>query len=403
MRGFSIRVAMFAAVLAGFGGLRADAQGSKEQEVETYSEQGQQALATGNYSEAERAFVKLRELEPGVAEIHANLGLIYFEERRFDLAVPALRQALRLKPGLPKTDTLLAMSLSELGRYNEALPGLEKGFHHAGDPEIRRMCGLQLERAYTGLRKNDKAVEVALEMSDVYPNDPEVLYHSGQIFGNYAFLSMQKLAKVAPNSVWRHQAAGEAFESEGANDLAIHEYRTVLAMDPRRPGVHYRLGRTLLARSIQTESAADKAEALQEFEAELQLDPGNANAAYEIGEIHRSAGEMDVASEFFERALKYYPDFEEAHLGLASVLLAQQKPEQALGHLQKAVALNPENDVTWYRLALAYRALGNPAEQQKALAQFRRLKDEEDAREKAGRQMFSPSEVTQQKLDADAK
>src|SRR5450755_881198 len=73
--------------------------------IEKYSEQGQGALAQGNYAEAEAAFEKLRALEPGVAEVHANLGLIYFQEREFEPAVVALRQALKLKPALPKTGT----------------------------------------------------------------------------------------------------------------------------------------------------------------------------------------------------------------------------------------------------------------------------------------------------------
>src|ERR1700704_6431448 len=68
--------------------------------VEQYSEEGQRALAAGNYSTAEQAFEQLRNLEPGVAEVHANLGLIYFQQGKFEEAVPALRQALKLKPSL---------------------------------------------------------------------------------------------------------------------------------------------------------------------------------------------------------------------------------------------------------------------------------------------------------------
>ena len=62
--------------------------------LQRYTEQGQKALASGRYEEAERAFEKIRELEPGMAEVHANLGAIYFQERKFDKAVPALRQAI---------------------------------------------------------------------------------------------------------------------------------------------------------------------------------------------------------------------------------------------------------------------------------------------------------------------
>ena len=60
-----------------------------------------------------------------------------------------------------------------------------------------------------------------------------------------------KLSRVAPASIWMHQAAGELNESRGYLDAAIREYREVLGLDPRRPGIHLRLGRTLLARAQQ--------------------------------------------------------------------------------------------------------------------------------------------------------
>src|SRR5205814_9654074 len=100
-------------------------------------EAAQRALTDGNYPEAQRAFEQLAQAHPEIAEIHANLGLIYFEERKFGEAVPELRRALKLKPALANSATILALSLSELGRYSEALPGLEKGFRST-DSETKR-------------------------------------------------------------------------------------------------------------------------------------------------------------------------------------------------------------------------------------------------------------------------
>ena len=56
-----------------------------------------------------------------------------------------------------------------------------------------------------------------------------MLYHAGRLFGNYAYLQMVRLARIAPDSVWLHQAAGEANESQGLLDEAIREYQQVLA------------------------------------------------------------------------------------------------------------------------------------------------------------------------------
>ncbi|PYT20710.1 MAG: hypothetical protein DMG57_41240 [Acidobacteria bacterium] len=367
------------------------------QQQQTF-ERGERALAEGRYAEAEAAYEQLRQLSPGVAEVHGRLGLVLFQQKKFEQAVPELRQALKLKPGLPNTDVLLAMSLSELGRYNDALPGLEKGFRRSTDPALKRMAGLQLERAYTGLRRDIKAVEVALELNRLYPEDPEVLYHTGQLFGNFAYLTMRKLSQVSPSSVWRHQGAGEAYESQGLDEMAIAEYRKVLELDPGRAGIHFRLGRTLMARFRQSQDEAS-ADALKEFELELQLDATNANAAYEIAEIHRKSGEFGKAQQFFEMALKYYPDFAEALVGLGRTLIALEKPDLALPQLQKATLLSPEDDVPYYHLAQVYKALGNAVEQQKALAEFRRIRSQKASRQESLKETFSPREVTKQEID----
>lgn len=366
--------------------------------VERYAEEGESALAAGRYAEAEKAFEKLRQLEPGMAEVHANLGLIYFQERKFEQAVPTLRQALKLKPALTKTDNLLAMSLSELGRYSEAVPGLEKCLHHSSDTEIKRMCGLELQRAYTGLKKDDKAVEVAMQLNRLFPDDPEILYQTGKIYGNFAFLTMEKLAQVAPTSVWKHLAAAEAHESQGSYVLAIPEYNEVLKLEPQRPGIHYRLGRSLLGRYWQRHSLEDLTAAEKEFEQELQIDPANANSAYELGELRRKANRFDEAQQYFEQALQHYPDFPEAQLGLAAVLQAKKLNDQAVIHAQRAVAIDPENEVGWYRLAQIQKALGHNAEQEKALAEYRRLHDR-SSQQRGLEPVFAPREVTKQEVE----
>jgi tetratricopeptide (TPR) repeat protein len=222
------------------------------------------------------------------------------------------------------------------------------------------------------------------------------------VYGNFAFLTMQKLAQVAPASVWRHQTMAEAYESQGSNDAALSEYRQVLSVDARRPGIHYRIGRTMLARSRQSNAPDDVAAAAKEFERELELDPGNANAAYELGEIHRNAGKFDEAQKFFELAVQYHPDFEEAQLGLAAVLMSLQKPDLALPHLQKAITWNAGNEVSWYRLSQVQGMLGHADEQKKTFAEFQRLHSQKSSQQEAGKQILSPDEVTPQQLDPSA-
>lgn len=374
------------------------AQQTGSSQVQRYTQEGERALAERRYHDAANAYEKLRELTPNIAEVHARLGVIYFQQGRFELAVPALRQAIKLKPSLPNLEALLAMSLSGMGAYQEAKPSLEKSYKRTVDPVLKRAAGLQLQRTYTGLGQDDKAVEIALEMTTLYPKDPEVLYHAGRLFGNYAYLTTVKLGEVAPDSLWLHLAAGEANESMGRVDAAIQEYRQVLSMHPNRHGVHYRIGRTLLARGRQsTEDTVSESEALREFELELEIDPTNANAAYEAGEIHRKSARFDKALELFLQAVKYYPDFEEAQIALGRTLVSSGRAEEAIEPLRKAIALNSNNEVSWFQLAQAMRALGNEAGQQKALSEFQRLRDLK-SRQADGKGLVR-TEITKQSLD----
>jgi tetratricopeptide (TPR) repeat protein len=375
------------------------AQTPEPGELERYAGEGQKALAERRWADAARAYEKLRELSPETAEVHAQLGMIYFQQHDFARAVPALRQALKLKPGLPNVDILLAMCLSELGQYEKALPGLQKGFGQSSDAALRRMTGLQLQRSYTGLGQDDKAVEVALQLTRLYKDDPEVLYHTGRLFSNYAYLMTMRLAEVAPTSVWMHQAAGEANESLANHDAALDEYRKVLALAPDRPGIHYRLGRVFLARARPPLSEAGaEAQAAKEFEEELRLDPTNADAAYELGELRRKADDLNGARKLFAMAVDHYPEFEQGLVGLGRVLIAQGHPDLALPHLAKAAGLAPEDDVAFFHLWQAHRALGHADEARRAQAEFQRLRTRK--REQERLDLLRQHVVTQQELDA---
>ena len=395
---YAVLILWLTAPVASGGTPQATTPPADPAQVQSLYKQGERALAEGRYAEAEQAYTRMRELQPGVAEVHARLGLIYFQEGRFGDAVAPLQKALQLKPALPNVGALLAMSLSEIGRHQEALPGLEKAFHQSTDPALRRMAGLHLQRSYTDLDRDRDAVAVALELSRLYPDDPEVLYHTGRLFGNYAYLQTVRLARIAPDSIWLHQAAGEANESQGQLDEAISQYRQVLALAPKRPGIHFRLGRVLLAQAAQAKgNPATEAEALKEFGLELQIDPTNADAAYEIGEMMRKGGQLDKAAASFKQAVASYPDFEEALVGLGRTLVAAGDPGSALPYLDKAITLKPNDEVAYYQLAQAHRALGHDAAQQKALAEFERLRTAKQSQ--ASVVPAGPSAVTKQQID----
>jgi tetratricopeptide (TPR) repeat protein len=378
--------------------LRAQSNSAAQSREEVLAQQGRQSLASGRLDQAEASFAELAKLEPFVAEIYANLGAVYFQEGKLDEAIDSLRQALRLKPSLVRVKTLLAICLAESGHSAEAVPGLEAGFRSSAEPQVRRQCGLELLRTYTALHRNADAVETSLALNRAYPDDPEILYQTGRIYGNFTYLTMEKLRDAAPDSVWMLQAKAEAQESEKQYDLALNNFEGVLRLEPKRPGVHYRMGRVYLARFEQLHDSKDRDQAADQFRTELGLDPGNGNAAYELAQIERDLGNLEQARQQFGSLIERRPEFEQARVGLAGVLVETQKPDEAAIQLKRAIELDPNDEVAWYRLAHALRMTGDQQGQKKALGEFQRLHALESSHLARAGILLQAGEVTRQQL-----
>jgi len=377
------------------------AQAGGSEDAASYADAGQRAMAAGQYAEAQANFEKLATLEPKIAEVHATLAVVDFKLRDYRKAVDEIQTAKKLKPALPKLDSLLGLSQAELGRYAEALPGLEKGFKQTADSEIRRMCGLELMRTFTGLHRDSDAVETALALNKIYPEDAEILYQTGRIYGNFAYLVMEKLHDEARGSIWMVQAQGEAYESQKDYAAAIVAFERVLELDPHRLGIHYRLGRVYLERFRAAQNDKDRQAAQEQFRAELALSPHNGNAAYELAQMDNDQGKLPEAQQEFETLLVDHPDFEQARVGLAGILLENGRDAQAIPLLKSAIDLDPNDEVAWYRMARALRATGDDAGQQKAMAEFRRLHAIELAHTAPVGATNPEDDITPQKLGAE--
>jgi len=368
-----------------------------QEEPAKYAEAGRKAMASGHYAEARQNFEELAKLEPAIAEVHATLAAIYFKQREYEGTIREVRTAQKLKPSLPRLDSLLGLALAELGQFDEALPRLQKGFQQTSDSEVRRMCGLQLLRAYPALRRDPDAVETSLTLNRLYPDDPEVLYHTGRIYGIFAYTVMTKLKDTAPGSIWTLQAQGELHEAQNEYEEAIFTFNHMLELDPRRPGIHYRLGRVYLSRFREHQKPEDREAAQREFRDELTTDPRNGNAKYELANIETDLGNLTEATTLYEEIVERFPDFEEALVGLGGVYLDSHKPAQALAVLERAIKLNPKDDVAWYRMARADRATGNKEAQMKAIATFQEL-----SKAKPQHKPVADEEVTPQHIDPTA-
>ena len=146
--------------------------------------------------------------------------------------------------------------------------------------------------------------------------------------------------------MWLHQAAGEANESQGLLDEAIG-YRQVLTLAPGRPGIHFRIGRGCSRARPQGNGdvAAERfPKRRRPFEQELpRIDPTNANAAYELGEMQRKSrpARNDAHPVLRARGGGIIPTSRRRWSASRERLIALDRPADALPHLKTALELEP--------------------------------------------------------------
>lgn len=126
-----------------------------------------------------------------------------------------------------------------------------------------------------------------------------------------------------------HFQNAEELRERGQHAEAIKEYRAALKLRPRG----YVAARLGLARSLMATEEYD--EALQQ----ARLSGSLAEAHTIIGNIRRTQGFYDEAVNSYRTALQQARDFSpEAHTGLALAYQDRNRAEDAIKHLQRAVA-----------------------------------------------------------------
>jgi tetratricopeptide (TPR) repeat protein len=249
-----------------------------------------------------------------------------------------------------------AAKLAESGHCTEALPLLRKAIHQTASHDLKKRVGLDGLHCAMTHDVPYESLEFLVVLSRDFPHDPEVLYAATHAYSDLSMRSSQDLARDAPFSYEVHELNAEALEMQGKWDEAGVEYRRILEINPMLPGIHARLGRTLLSKP--QPAAVEVEQAKKNFEEELEIDPRNAAAEYVLGQLAADAKDSATAIQHFTRATKLDTTFSEAYLGLGTALNSAKRFAEAIPALEAYEKLAPDSPSGHYQLAFAYAGAG---------------------------------------------
>ncbi|HUE46204.1 MAG TPA: sulfotransferase [Aestuariivirgaceae bacterium] len=109
------------------------------------------------------------------------------------------------------------------------------------------------------------------------------------------------------------------------------------------------------------------------LEKALKIEPDNADAWYNLGQVARERNVLERAVRLFRKALALDPQFPNAAYGLGEALYVQEKAEEALPWLDAAVRMSPDDAEIIHVRALTLDRLGRDREAREAYQQVLRL------------------------------
>ena len=157
---------------------------SSQQTIRAHSRKAQEDLSQNRPDLAIPEFRAILAIAPNNVDARGNLGVLLFFQGAYAEAIPQLRAALKLQPGLWKIQALLGMAERRTGDAKAALNDLEKAFPNLKEQKICIDTGLQLIEMYSKNGELDKAAATVTTLRALDPTNVEIVYSAYRLYSD---------------------------------------------------------------------------------------------------------------------------------------------------------------------------------------------------------------------------
>jgi protein O-GlcNAc transferase len=255
----------------------------------------------GRIAEALVLYRSILEHEPDHADSLHLLGLITVEQDDPEAGIALIRRAMAIQPGFAPHYNSLGHAYRRLGRVEEAI-----GAYHA-------------------------AVELRPESAEIHNNLATALRDQGRYLA--AIVHYRQATVLAPSmaDIWYN--LGNALASAGTPEETEACYRKAIELKPDFAGAFANYGRWLMAHGRWAEAEIRLTEA-------LRLIPMNAGAWNNQGIVSQELGRA-AAEGCYRNALAIDPGLADAHYNLGCLLFGQGRSDDAIASHAAALVADP--------------------------------------------------------------
>ena len=146
---------------------------------------------------------------------------------------------------------------------------------------------------------------------------------------------LEPMLEAHPTDARVHKCAGRLFGKMGLLPRAIDEYNSVIALEPGNVSAYIELSRAYMA-------SEDSSHAMLCAREALKFNPQSAEARLLLVRILMAKSLLLEAEQELQRLLRGDPNDAQVHFMAANIYRERGQGALALGHIEKAIQLNPE-------------------------------------------------------------
>ncbi len=310
---------------------------------------------------------------PGSSTANHALGEFLLRQGRYEEAVPLLQKSYDANPADVASEYDLALAERGTGAAKEAQEHVRKLLASQPNADVHRLAGEieeQLGDPLAAVREYEQAVRMEPSEQNYYAWGSELLLHRAVWQAQEVF---KKGTKEFPKSARMLSALGSALFASALYDDAALRLCEASDLNPGDPLPYKFMGKIELAAPTLLPCIEQK---LARY---AQDNRGNAEAQYlyamaiwkrqaQPADTH----DLELVETLLTKAVQLDNQCGDGYLQLGVLRSVQHKPDEAVNFYRKAIEVNPQLGEAHYRLGVAYDRMGESA---KAKEQFQ-LHDE---------------------------
>jgi tetratricopeptide (TPR) repeat protein len=234
-------------------------QNQVQDQVQAHFLAAQQDQQQNRLDDAVREYQAVLRLQPGIPEVFANLGLVYYAKGDFEDSAKALASAAKLRPGMRGVSLWLGIDEVRLNHPAQGVTLLREAIRL--DPK-EKLAQSWLGTALWDAGQMDAALIQLRKAAAQFPDDPDLLFALGEAYGKAARQGSEKLLEDSAGTAISDRIYASAYTAERDWTKAEGHLRRAIVRDPHSVDAHLELAEVfveeadLLAAQLQLDQAA---------------------------------------------------------------------------------------------------------------------------------------------------